>query len=227
VTPTAIAFCPATPLLSPEISVSDTGLADVRAAARQAVATVLATAPDEILVIGAAPRAAGYEGSYDWRGFGLPATGRQRLPRPLGVGAWLLDDAGWTGRRRYLGVPADTPPDACADLGRELLVPVTRTAVLCIGDGTARRTPKAPGHFDPRAEPFDADVAAALRVGDPKGLLAIDAATAADLLAEGRSAWQVTAALAEAPAWAAQLLHDDAPYGVAWFVATWLPAPTS
>ena len=47
---------------------------------------------------------------------------------------------------------------------------------VVVADGTAKRTEKAPGHFDPRAESFDDSVDAALRNGDPDGLLALDEA---------------------------------------------------
>ncbi len=34
-----------------------------------------------------------------------------------------------------------------------------------VGNGSAKRTEKAPGHFDERAEAFDAELGASLRAG--------------------------------------------------------------
>lgn len=227
-TPVVFAFCPATPLLAPEVSVSADGLHALRTAAGEAVTAIVAAAPDEVLVIGAAPRAAGYEGTYDWSGFGVRVSGPggEPLPHALGVGAFLLDQAGWSGPRRFLGVPAATAPDACADLGQELSGG-DRAAVLVIGDGSARRTLKAPGYLDPRAEAFDAVVAAALGDADLDGIAGLDPDLAEHLMVSGRPAWQVAAAAARSASWRPELLLDAAPYGVAWLIATWDLPPTS
>jgi hypothetical protein len=48
--------------------------------------------------------------------------------------------------------------------------------VVALGDGSARRSEKAPGYVDPRAAAHDADVAAALAGGDAEGLLLHDEA---------------------------------------------------
>ncbi len=63
---------------------------------------------------------------------------------------------------------------------------------------------------------------AALAEADAEALLAIDPALAADLQAEGRPAWQVLAGLARSSGdWGGELLYSDAPFGVAYHVATW------
>jgi hypothetical protein len=222
VTPVAVAVCPATPLLSPDVSVSPDGVADMQAACRAAVAALLDARPDRIVVIGEAPRLGEYDGTWDWRGFGLPARGVQdRLPRALAVGAWLLDDAGWAGPRGYLGLPADTPPGTCAEQGAGI---GGSPALLVIGDGSARRSLKAPGHLDPRAEAYDEALAAALGTADVSALSALDPALAADLMVGGRAAFQVLAAAAAGLHWQPRLLRQEAPYGVGWFAAAWKAA---
>jgi len=81
------------------------------------------------------------------------------------------------------------------------------TGVLVVGNGSATRTEKAPGHFDPRAEAFDV----ALRVS----FADIDAALAEELGAD-------TACLRGLPPLAqAEVAYDDAPFGVQYWVATW------
>lgn len=162
---------------------------------------------------------------------------------PLGVtvGAWLLAGAG-----RPCSAFAIGPDFDPAELGAGLDLPDRRRALLVIGDGSARRSEQAPGYVDPRAAPFDAAVATALGAADAPALAALDPALGADLLAAGVPAWQVAAhaALAAAgpdpsgsadtavaagaaggaaePAYGAELLYDGAPYGVGYFVATWI-----
>ncbi len=156
------------------------------------------------------------------------------LPLSLTVGAWLLAAAGWTGARAALGVPAAHSARQAADLGACLvgeLDPRERLALLVMGDGSARRTLKAPGGLDERAGAFDAAAAAALAGPDPAGLLALDPTLATDLLAAGRASWQVLAGALlaanragrqrSAAAWTSDLLYDDAPYGVGYLVAVW------
>ena len=109
------------------------------------------------------------------------------------MGAYLLDQAGYRGPRVIWTVSPDEPPAGCAKLGAELAAAGPRTALLVLGDGSARRGPKAPGAFDPRAAAFDAEVERAVRAADLDALLAVDPALARDLMATGRPAWQVLA----------------------------------
>ena len=129
----------------------------------------------------------------------------------VGIGRWLAPYA----TPRVLD-PALTPAEV-AELGRTL----GDVALLVMGDGSARRSEKAPGHFHPRAEAYDAAVAAALRDADPDALLALDPADDAELLVAGRPAWQFLAGAARGAEWRGELHYDAAPYGVGYFVATW------
>ena len=95
-------------------------------------------------------------------------------------------------------------------------------ALLAMGDGSACRTEKAPGYFDPRAEAFDDSVAAALAAADVDALAALDPRLAAELWCAGRSAWQVLAGLvrADGRAWCCDVVYNEFPYGVTYLVAT-------
>ena len=109
------------------------------------------------------------------------------------IGAQLLDAAGYSGPRVLQSVAESASPDACRDLGRDLAADAPLTALLVLGDGSARRSAAAPGYLDERAEPFDTIVEQALRDGDLPALAALDPDLARDLLAAGRPAWQALA----------------------------------
>lgn len=129
----------------------------------------------------------------------------------VGIGRWLLPAA------RPLVIERDLVPYDAAALGRAL----DAEGLLVMGDGSARRSLAAPGYLDPRAEPYDAAVARALRDADPAALLALDPADDDALLVAGRAAWQVLAGAAGGGEWHGDLLYDAAPYGVGYLVATW------
>src|SRR5882757_1005306 len=225
----AAAFCPHPPLLVPELAAGAAPeLASLRAACGAALDRLLAAAPAQICVLGTGPSTQRSEGCGSLLGYGLdrrfalgPAGGSADLPLSLTVGAYLLagrEADGVIGQ----SVHEHAPPAACARLGRSLAAR-ERLGLLVMGDGSARRTTEAPGAFDERATPFDADVARMLGSADTAGLLELDQRLAQDVLAAGRAAWQVAAAAASQPL-TADLLYDDDPYGVGYFVATWLAA---
>jgi hypothetical protein len=219
-----VAFCPQPPLLIPAVAGAPSPvLAVLRTAVAAAVQTVLDARPEVVVVVGVGADGVrfGPGDAGDLRGFGvdleLPFAGRVRLggrrvPLPHLMGAWLLEHAGHTGTR--LGVGPD-------DLGTALADVPGAVGVLAMGDGSARRSEKAPGHLDPAAGPFDAAVAGALATGDTGALAALDPAAGDRLLAAGVPVWRaVGAALAGQPV-EAELLHDEAPFGVGYLVATW------
>lgn len=230
----AAAVCPHPLLLVPEIGVGDDARLDaLRAACAAAVGTLAATEPDLLAVVGDAPRpmlfgrrAAGTLAPYgvdvaaSWGG---DDTVKPTLPLSLTVGAWLLQRATYVGAVEGTGLAATTPADAAARLGRRLAGLSARVGLLVMGDGSARRSIAGPGYLDERAAAFDASVAAALKDADADALLAMDVALAVELMAAGRASWQVLAGAAAASGggWTADLLYDDAPFGVGYFVATW------
>jgi hypothetical protein len=156
----------------------------------------------------------------------------EALPLSLAVGVWLVQRAAVAGRIRrptrwYAhAVAADASSDDCLALADDLRSE-NPWALLVMGDGSACRGQKSPGYDDPRAEPFDKTVAQALATADVDALLALDADLAAEWRVAGRAPWRVLAAAARdgAPSWHGDLLYEAAPYGVAYFVATWTPTP--
>ena len=109
----------------------------------------------------------------------------------------------------------DTVVEVREPLGPRLAT-TTEPSYLVVGNGSARRTEKAPGHFDERAAAYDEELRAALSSGDAtwpdaglgKGLLAsLDGISRlAELLPAGVSA---------------QVDYDDDPFGVQYWVMRW------
>ena len=229
----AAELCASPPLLHPALTGRDVVLPELRAACAEAVARLLGEDPETVVVVGPAVATGEWEpdGVLDSTAFAPGAasggSGRGSLPLSLGLGAMLLDQAGYEGPRRLLAVSADEVTSACAALGAELAVGATRMAMLVMGDGSARRSLKAPGHLDPRAEPFDAQVEQAVRDGRLGALLKLDEALARDLMATGRPAWQVLAGAIPNDALVTEVLYRDDPFGVAYLVASLHPRARS
>jgi hypothetical protein len=253
---TAAAICPCPPLLIRELTGQAEVLPELRAACAAAVARLAAAAPDILVVVGPGNETARWPAArrLDVTAYG-PGTGAPGLlpglPLSLGVGARLLDEAGYAGPRAFHGVAALARPAECLRLGGEIAASAPRVGLLAMGDGSARRSLAAPGYLDERAAPFDATVERAVSDGDLAALAAVDPQLAVDLLAGGRPAWQVLAgafaslpvpAPAAAAAWPAdsgtadsgtadsgagravtEILYSGAPLGVAYLVACLLP----
>jgi hypothetical protein len=222
----AAALCPCPPLLARPVTGRDPVLPPLRAACAEAARRLMRAGPELIAVVGPGPRTVKWppDSRLDLSVF-APALGRAgdpALPSALGLGAMLLDQAGYRGPRVLAAVAADEPPDGCASLGAALAGSAARTGLLAMGDGSARRSPRAPGQLDERAAGFDAGTERALREGDTGALLAISPALARELLASGRPAWQVLAgAMRQAGSGppAVEILYADDPFGVAYMVA--------
>jgi hypothetical protein len=243
----AAAICPCPPLLIRELTGQAEVLPELRAACAAAAGFVAAASPDVIVVAGPAQETAACDpgGRLDIAAYAPAGTRGPRaagagagLPLSLGIGARLLDEAGYPGERALHGVAALAAPDDCLRLGRQVARSAPRVALLAMGDGSARRSASAPGYLDERAAPFDAAVERAVRDADLAALAALDPDLAADLMAAGRPAWQVLAGALNAagsgddPAAAdgppsgpvrAEVLYCDAPFGVAYLVATFAP----
>ena len=167
-----------------------------------AIKAALATLEGEVVVVGAAPTPGWVEGSVDLTPYGvLGSPADDALPLALAVGRHLLGDR----PHRLWGVPSGPLPEA--------------DSLLVVADGSAKRTAKAPGGFDPRAEGFDTAVVEALRAADAAALAALDEELASELWAQGAAAWRT---LADVPGpWRGEVLYADAPHGVGYVVATW------
>ena len=125
------------------------------------------------------------------RGVSSPAG--QRVARHL------LSEVGWSGK---VTGPAPGAP------------------LLVVGNGSACRSDKAPGHLDARAPSFDARLGAALVGRDVDALRALDPRLAEELWCFDVPAF---ARLAEVlpPGPPAEVLVDDDPFGVQYWVLTW------
>jgi hypothetical protein len=224
---TAAALCPAPPLLARELTGADPVVPELREACHQAAAALAASQPDVVAVVGVAAKTMGWDpgGRLDLApyapmlGAAQPAAGPP-VPLPLGLGAALLDQAGYAGRRVLQSVSPDEPPAQCAELGADLAGLAGRVALLVMADGSARRGRRAPGHLDERSAPFDAEVERAVRDGDLGALLAVDPVLARELMATGRPAWQVLAGALAGTRTTTQIRYADDPFGVAYLVAS-------
>jgi len=223
-----VALCPAPPLLLPEVegrAAEETTA--LRRASAEAVTGMLAVRPEVVVVVagGAAPGARfGPGDGGDLRGFGvdlrIPFAGPVRpggreVPFAHCLGARLLDDAGFAGARVGVGP---------ADLGQLLGDLPGAVGVLALGEGSARRTVKAPGYLDEAAIPFDAAVVRALADGDAAALARLDPAEGERLLATGVPIWRAVGAALARSTVTARLHLDAAPFGVGYFVADWVVA---
>jgi hypothetical protein len=222
----AAAVCPHPPLLLPGLTGSADVGADLRAVCRAAVDEALAARPERLVVVGGGPTTTTWDPRMPvdpspWGGPPARTSGAgPRLPLSLLVGRSLLDGDSCPSEVVLQGVASEAPPEACAALGAALGAG-PRTALLVMGDGSARRGAKAPGYVDDRAHELDQRAADALATGDADALAAIDPAVAAELLVAGRAAWQVLAGALGSKRADARLLHADDPFGVLYLVATW------
>jgi len=225
----AVAVVPQTPLLVPEIAAGAAGeLEGLRAAALDAVRSVAERAA-RVVVVAPGPEEVSYaEVAADFGPFGYEgaaaldagsagarpsSTSSVRPGSALPLGAWLLEAAGVTRPRTFRETTG-----AVIDIDRE------PTALLVLADGTAKRSPSAPGHVDVRALAFDAVISTALAAADLDALGSLDAGRAAELWASGVPALRALAETARADGgggWQARLRYDAAPYGVGYWVATW------
>jgi hypothetical protein len=232
------AIVPSPPLLARGLTGRAVVLPELRQACAAAIGRLLSAPADVVAVVGAGTATAtwdpakrlnlaawtgGYEGILRSppreavAGEYLPGG---PLPLALGIGAGLLDEAGYAGPRALESVDAAATALECARVGTRVAGLAPRVALLVVGDGSARRTPAAPGYFDERAEAFDAGAETAIRDGDMAALARLDPGLAADLMATGRASWQVLAGAAglerRAPG---EVLYSAAPFGVSYLVA--------
>ena len=108
-------------------------------------------------------------------------------------------------------------------VGRHLLAGATEgagSAYLVVANGSARRNDTAPGYLDERALPFDAAVGAALREPDPAALESLDVDLAAALLV-GNPAGLVRLGTLLRRAGPPMMDYAGDPYGVQYWVMRW------
>ncbi len=218
----AAAVCPHPPVLVPELAAGAAGeLDDLRAACDRVVVELTRAGAATVVAVGVADPGRTHADFAPW-GVPVPVDVPAPMPLSLLVGRWLLQRAGVTDWQP-VAVPSEAPPDECAALGEGLAADPRPLALLVLGDGSICRGVRAPGYDDPRAPAYDAAVAGALAAADPDALLRLDPVLSAELGAAGRAPWQVLAGAvaADGRTFAGELLYDAAPYGVAYFVASW------
>lgn len=101
--------------------------------------------------------------------------------------------------------------------------PQGSVGLLVVGDGTATRAEKAPGHVVAGASELDDRIADLLGSADLDGLAALPRSADAAFLLDGRAVWQAAAELVARTGRVtdSRLLAYDAPHHVGYFVATW------
>ena len=230
----AAVVVPHPPAIIPQLTQrAATELRALRSASDAAVAALVTAVADVRYVVGPAGSTVRFDasagGTFEPWGFALRVGAAHPrgapLPLSLAVGAWLLDRVSGVTASAYQAIAADADVEECVAVGTAIAGEAERVALLVMGDGSARRGDDSPGTPDPRAEAFDAEVAAALADGDVGGLLSLDPLLADELLAAGRPAWQVLAAAVGRAHVSATLRYASAPYGVGYFVASWSCGP--
>ena len=154
------------------------------------------------------------------------AAGLRMAPLGLRVGRHLVDRAGWTGEVDEATVAMDADVagvSAAAEVVRAAAEGPERTLLVVVADGSARRDDRAPGEPHPRALEVDGAIERGLREADPATLAALEAGLARDVIADGRAALQVLAAVGSESGGRARCVRywSDCPYGVLYVVATW------
>lgn len=182
--PVGAAVCPSTLLLLPGVSGRRDPIAELRQAAADSLAAVLALQPARIVIVGVDPRATADPGPAaispgdlsaaetaarsavaPRAGEEAPAGPGAAPPLALAVGAALVREQGWSGPVAWWPLPGSSRPVVAAAAGA-----LDGAAVLVLGTGSARSTARAPGSLHPAAEEFNRQLLAALAGWDVAGL---------------------------------------------------------
>ncbi|KRF21084.1 hypothetical protein ASG90_01335 [Nocardioides sp. Soil797] len=175
-------------------------LGEVRELALEAVCWLVAEHPSRILVLTAPAD---------------PANVARGITEPLGerVARSLLSAVGYSGEMAVWAGDAPLDPAVLGDL--------EGSGVLVVGDGSARRGEKAPGHLDERSFDFDTSVEKALRDCDAGALCALDDSLGSNLLAAGVPAFRALGSLPGASEHSAVVDYADDPLGVQYWIVRW------
>lgn len=190
-----VVVVPGVPALLPEHASLEDPVVDLRAACRAAVAGL----GPRVQVVGGAGARVGHHlvreaGAVVWPHDLVPAE------RAVDLEVTVDDGLLWCGT------------DVLDEIGPP-------SGVLVVANGSAKRTEKAPGHFDERAEPFD-ELLRELLVGpDPAALRAVDLDLADELWADV-AALPVLGGLLE-PGAQVDVTYDEAPFGVQYWVISY------
>ncbi|MEE2041112.1 hypothetical protein Q8791_28200 [Nocardiopsis sp. CT-R113] len=219
--------CPHPPLLLRELTGVQDVAAELRKACTEALEALTALAPDVVVVVGghdvSGDRAGGAVPVREFGGTGEPVLRERALPLSLGVARRLLDTVGYAGPVEMATVAWDASAAETEALGARIAERSGRVGLLVMGDGSARRGLRAPGHLDERAFGFDEEIRRSLASGDGAGLVRLDPGLAEELMVAGRAAFRVMGdAVARGGARVrSEVLYADDPFGVMYFVAVW------
>lgn len=197
------AFVPSAPLLACH---GDDALADVRSAALEATRAVTQHAsPVTVLAREHADTDERAGGSLAPYGLAVRAGGSlDQLGLGHTIGAWLLDTAGWTGPRRYVGRLS----------GEE-------RSLLVVADGCACVDESSPRGFDPRGAKLQDQVVDALVAADTRWLAELDLALSTELWCTGAPVLRHVASTVGERDINTMLRYSDAPLGVGYWVVDW------
>lgn len=216
----AAVVVPAAPALLPGIGGAADPLADLRERSRDLVRRTVAgtKGATRLIVVGSGPitRAWPADAPSGAARFTTGAVPEGALPTALEIGREFAPSEG--GETELWSIAADASPRQCAELGRRLTTGGP-SILVCVADGPATLTEKAPGHLQPDAAPFAAGLARALADGDTTALAGLDPATCERLWMRGRPALQVLAAAA--PDLAGERVAEETPFGVQYLLARW------
>ncbi|MET0452174.1 MAG: hypothetical protein ABW137_10080 [Mycobacterium sp.] len=225
----AIALVPSAPVLVPALA---TGAAAELTDLLTAVTSVVTELPDRWVVIGTGPAddviGSGAVGTF--AGYGADVRVRlsphgadeaRELPLSALIAAWVRGHAASDAYAEVWVYAADLGVDAALDRGRALRAEIDDAAdpvgVLVVADGANTLTPPAPGGYDPESIPVQNALDDALACGDAAALTRLPDRVV------GRVAYQVLAGLVGSTPCSARERYRGAPYGVGYFVGTWVP----
>lgn len=217
----AAVVVPAAPALLPGIGGTADPLGDLRDRSRRLVADTAGTKGATRLVVIGAGRSTRTWPADAPSGASRFTTGRvpdDALPTAVEIGRGFAPAGG--GELVLQSVAADASPAECAALGQELAAGEP-TVLVCVADGPATLTEKAPGHLQPAAAPFAAGLGRALAEGDVAALADLDPATCERLWMRGRPAMQVLAGAFADRTPVGELVAEESPFGVQYLLARW------
>jgi hypothetical protein len=147
----------------------------------------------------------------------------RQLPLCALITGWLRGQVNPAAAAQVRVFDDELGSDAAVACGRALRAELDASSepvgVLVVADGAHTLTPAAPGGFDPDSVAVQQHWDDALAAGDVAALAGMDGVL-------GRVAYQVLAGLA-GPGARATELYRGAPFGVGYFVGTWLPGRVS
>ena len=216
---------PAAPVLLPELCGSTRPIADVRQCVLDVLGDLSRRRPDRIVLIAEGNSTTAYPATMP---LGLHRLGgmatRDRtaqvfLPVSLAVGLRLLQMAGWQGQTLVQAIEGSLAGPEVLQIGRGISQDAEETAVVLLGNASARSTEKAPGSLHAGAEHFNAEVARMVASGDRDAMIAMTAEEAGDQLSDIRIGLQILAGLGPELPSGADLVRTYEVNGVCYVIA--------